>query len=251
MLFRSFLRCPRQAYDIVKTLLRYKINEFKLTPKLFMSCNPSQNWLKQEFYLKHMDDSLEPHKVFIQALPQDNMYLPESYLTILKNLPPAQRARLYNGSWDYETDNGLFDFDIINKSLYQAQPNPNDKKYMTIDVARFGDDRSVVMIWVGLVVTECHIYRKLSAVDLVDQIKILASGYGIHPTNMILDADGVGGPVADMLRATNFINNAKPLHNQNFSNLKSQCYVKLSELLKEGKISINLIEPIMIDDFTQ
>jgi len=244
-------QCPRQAYDIVKTLLRYKINEYQLTPKLFMSCNPSQNWLKQEFYLKHTEGTLEDNKVFIQALPTDNENLPASYLEILKNLPPAQKARLYSGSWDYDTDDGLFDFESINDSLFRFQPNVDDKKYMTIDVARFGDDRSVVMIWVGLCITECHVFRKIPTTQLADEIKILASGYGIHPQHMIIDSDGVGGGVADMLKGVNFINNAKALHNQNFSNLKSQCYIKLSELFKEGKISINLIEPGMVDDLTQ
>ena len=244
-------QCPRQAYDIVKTLLRYKINEYELTPKLFMSCNPSQNWLKQEFYLKHTNGSLEDHKIFIQALPTDNPNLPASYIEILKNLPPQQKARLYSGSWDYEDEEGLFDFDLISQAIHRFQPNPNDKKYMTIDVARFGDDRSVILIWVGLCITECFIYRKLDATTLVEQIKTLAAGYGIHPTNMIVDSDGVGGPVADMLKGTNFINNSKALHDQNFSNLKSQCYVKLSDLFKEGKISINIMEPQYVDDLTQ
>ncbi len=53
---------------------------------------------------------------------------------------------------------------------------------------------------------------------------------------MIVDSDGVGGGVADQIKGTNFVNNSKALHEQNFSNLKSQCYVKLSELFKEGKM---------------
>ena len=122
---------------------------------------------------------------------------------------------------------------------------------MSVDVARFGDDRSVVMIWVGLVVLECHVYTKLSTVQLSDEIKELIRFHGIHPNNVIVDSDGVGGGVADQIRGTNFVNNSKPLHNQNFSNLKSQCYVKLSELFKEGKMSLNLLEPSMIDDLTQ
>ncbi len=44
---------------------------------------------------------------------------------------------------------------------------------------------------------------------------------------------------------------SKALHNQNFVNLKSQCYVKLSELFKEGKISLNILESSLIDDITQ
>jgi hypothetical protein len=66
-----------------------------------------------------------------------------------------------------------------------------------------------------------------------------------------VDSDGVGGGVADQIKGTNFVNNSSPLHGQNFLNLKSQCYVKLSELFKEGKISLNILDPSMIDELTQ
>ena len=244
-------QCPRQAFDIVRTLLRYKINEYNLTPKLFMSCNPSQNWLKQEFIIPTNNGTLEPNKIFIQALPSDNKYLPPSYIEILKNLPPQQRARLYSGSWDYEAEDGLFEFDSISESIFKFNPDVNEKKVMTVDVARFGDDRSVVMIWVGLCVIECKIYRKIPTTQLSEEIKMLASVHGIHPNNMIVDSDGVGGGVADQIRGKNFINNSKALHDQNFGNLKSQCYVKLSDLFKQGKISINILDPNITDDLTQ
>jgi hypothetical protein len=68
---------------------------------------------------------------------------------------------------------------------------------------------------------------------------------------VIVDSDGVGGGVADQIKGTNFVNNSKALHEQNFSNLKSQCYVKLSELFKEGKISLNILDPNVVDELTQ
>ena len=242
---------PRQAYDVVRSLLRYKTKEYNLTPKLFMSCNPSQNWLKQEFIIPTNNGTLDSKKIFVQALPTDNPNLPQSYIEILKSLPTQQRRRLYEGSWDYETSEGLFDFDLISESIFKFSPDTNDKKVMTIDVARFGDDRSVVMIWVGLCVIECKIFRKIPTTQLSEEIKMLASIHGIHPNNMIVDSDGVGGGVADQIRGKNFINNSRPLHDQNFSNLKSQCYIKLSDLFKEGKISINIMDPNITDDLTQ
>ncbi len=242
----------RQAYDVVRSLLRYKINEFKLKPTLFMSCNPSQSWLKQEFYIPMMNGTIEPNKIFIQALPTDNPNLPESYLNILKSLPLKQKKRLYDGDWNYEsTEDSLFDFDLISNSLYKFTPNPQDKKYMSVDVARFGSDRSVICIWVGLVVTEILIYTKLSTTELSSEIRELIAKYGIHPNNIIVDSDGVGGGVADQIKGTNFVNNSKALHEQNFNNIKSQCYVKLSDLFKEGRISLNLLDPTVIDDLTQ
>jgi hypothetical protein len=171
---------------------------------------------------------------------------------MLKELPPQQKRRLLEGDWDYlDESDSLFNFDDITNSVYRISPNDTEKKYMTVDVARFGDDRSVVMIWVGMVLLECYIYRKLSTVELSTLIKALMVSNKVHPQNVIIDSDGVGGGVADQIKGTNFVNNARPLHEQNFSNLKSQCYVKLSDMFREGKISINLIEPSLVEDLTQ
>ena len=240
------------AYNIVKSRIRYKLNEYNLIPKLLMTCNPSNNWIKKDFYLPYTQGKLEENKVFIPSLPLDNPYLPPSYIEMLKELPPQQRRRLLEGDWDYlDESDSLFKFDEISASIFKSVPNTQDKKYMTIDVARFGDDRSVVMIWVGLVLVECHVYRKLSIVELSSNIEDLMRSHGVHPQNCIVDSDGVGGGASDILRATNFVNNSRPLHEQNFSNLKSQCYVKLSDMFRDGKISINILEPSMIDDLTQ
>lgn len=240
------------CYSIVKSRIRFKLNQYKLIPKVLLTCNPSNNWIKKDFYIPFIEGRLETNKAFVAALPLDNMYLPDSYIQMLRELPPQQRKRLLEGDWNYMDDtDSLFEFDSISGSIFKDSPNPQDKKYMSVDVARFGSDRSVVTIWVGLVVTEVLVYSKLSTTELSSQIKDLIAKYGIHPMNVIVDSDGVGGGVADQIKGTNFVNNAKPLHDQNFSNLKSQCYVKLADMFREGKISLNILEPSTIDDLTQ
>ena len=240
------------AFSIVKSRIRYKLNEYNLIPKVLMTCNPSNNWIKKDFYIPFIQDRLQDNQVFIPSLPMDNPHLPSSYIEMLKELPPQQRKRLLEGDWDYlEDSDSLFKFDDITSSIYKLEPNPQEKKYMSIDVARFGDDRSVVMIWVGMVVISCHVYRKLSTTELYTEIQDLMKFNGIHTQNVIVDSDGVGGGISDLLRATNFVNNARPLHEQNFTNLKSQCYIKLSEMFREQKISLNILEPAVVEDLTQ
>lgn len=243
---------PQLAFNILKSRIRFKLNEYNLIPKILLTCNPGQVWLKKYFYLPYIDESLEPNKAFVPALPLDNPHLPATYIEMLRSLPSGQRKRLLEGDWNYEMEaDSLFDFDDVSSSVFKHAPKPEDKKYISVDVARFGSDRSVAIVWVGLVALECFVYTKLSTVELSSEIKALIAKYGIHPSNVIVDSDGVGGGVADQIRGTNFVNNSKALHNQNFSNLKSQCYVKLSELFKEGKISLNILDPSLIDDVTQ
>ena len=240
------------CYAIVKSRIRYKLNQYNLIPKVLLTCNPSNNWIKKDFYLPFIQETLPENIEFIPALPLDNPHLPPSYIEMLKELPIQQRKRLLEGDWDYlEDSDSLFKFDDISNSVYKFIPNKDDKKYISLDVARFGDDRSVAVVWNGLCITEIYVYKKLAATELATEIKGLMASYGVHPHNLIVDSDGVGGPVADMLKGTNFINNSKALHDQNFSNLKSQCYTKLADMFKEGKISINVNDPQLVDELTQ
>lgn len=241
------------AYNILKSRMRFKLNEYNLIPKMLMTCNPGQVWLKKDFYLPYIQGTLSINKAFVPALPLDNPHLPPSYIEMLKSLPSAQRRRLLEGDWNYmDEDDSLFNFDHISNSVFKDVPQGTDKKYMSVDVARFGGDRSVVVIWSGLVVLDVKVYSKLSTTELSTEIRDLIRSHGIHINNVIVDSDGVGGGVADQLKGcTNFVNNSSPLHGQNFTNLKSQCYVKLSELFKEGKISINLMDPSIVDELTQ
>jgi hypothetical protein len=240
------------AYNILKSRIRFKLDQYNLIPKILMTCNPGQVWLKKVFYLPYIQETLPPNMSFVPALPLDNPHLPASYIEMLKGLPPQQRKRLLEGDWNYmdESDN-LFDFDSISNSIFSNVPQGTDKKYISVDVARFGSDRSVAIVWSGLVVLEVFIYSKLSTTELSSEIRELIQKYGVHPNNVIVDSDGVGGGVADQIKGTNFVNNSSPLHKQNFSNLKSQCYVKLAELFKEGRISVNVIEPSIVDELTQ
>ena len=240
------------TYSILKSRIRYKLNQYNLIPKILLTCNPANNWIKKDFYLPHMEGTLESDKAFVAALPLDNPFLPDSYIEMLKTLPEAQKRRLLNGDWNYTDDSlSVMTFEDISNSVFKFKPLPTDTKRMSVDVARFGNDRSVVMIWSGLVVLECFVFSKLSTTELSAEIKELIAKYGIHPNNVVVDSDGVGGGVADQIKGTNFVNNSRPLHDQNFSNLKSQCYIKLGELFKEGKISLNILDPSIVDELTQ
>lgn len=242
----------RMAYNILKSRIRYKLTEFGIIGKILMTTNPSQNFIKKEFYLPYSEGTLEPTKQFIPSLPLDNPHLPQSYLDMLNTLPSEQRKRLLLGDWNYNEElDALFQFDDIVSSTFKNTPNAADKKYISIDVARFGGDSTVVTIWAGLTIIEIIRYNKLDGDSLYRNITELIAKHGIHPSQVIADSDGVGGFLVDRLRCTSFVNNARPLHDQNFTNLKSQCYVKLSDLIKEGKISINVFDPSVVDDLTQ
>jgi hypothetical protein len=136
----------------------------------------------KRFYIPHEEGTLEENKVFIPSLAYDNHHLPESYIEMLKELPSQQRERLLNGNWRYTDDiNALFKFEDISASAYRHAPNPNDKKYISVDVARFGSDTSVAVLWVGLTIVEILRYKNVnqwinpegwSVYDILDEVNI-------------------------------------------------------------------------------
>lgn len=229
----------KKAWQVVKSRMRYKLKEYGLIPKLLGSCNPAKNWVYSDFYKPSIDNDLKPYRRFIQALPTDNPHLPQSYLESLLQLDKASRMRLYYGNWDYDDNPALlFSLDSIN-NVFTNEFVQGGQKYISADIARFGKDSSVVVLWDGLRVEEIKQYKKKSTFEMADIIKELAKQHRIPNTNISIDADGVGSGVVDQIRnAYNFVNNSRALNDENYSNLKSQCYFKLAEKMAKNEIYI-------------
>jgi PBSX family phage terminase large subunit len=240
------------CYNILKSRIRYKLTDYSLIPKIILTCNPGNNYIKRIFYIPFQEGNLPESKVFIQSLITDNPYVSQDYIDMLQTLPAEQKKRLLYGDWFFTDEIGkLFDYDDIVSASYRNAPNPADKKYISVDVARFGNDTSIAIVWVGLTVVEIVRYKKIDTVELSNNIKELIAKHGIHPSQVICDSDGLGAGVVDNIRCTAFVNNSSPLHKQNYGNLKSQCYVKLSDMVKEGKISINIMDSAIVEELTQ
>jgi hypothetical protein len=240
------------CYNILKSRIRYKLTDYNLIPKIILTCNPGNNYIKRIFYIPFQENNLPESKVFIQSLITDNPYVSQDYIDMLQTLPAEQKKRLLYGDWFFTDEIGkLFDYDDIVACSYKNAPNPNDKKYISVDVARFGNDTSIAIVWVGLTVIEIVRYKKLDTIELSNNIKELIAKHGIHPSQVIADSDGLGAGVVDNIRCTPFVNNSSALHKQNFANLKSQAYVKLSDMVKEGKISINVMDSAIVEELTQ
>ena len=110
--------------------------------------------------------------------------------------------------------------------------------YITCDVARFGKDKTVIMVFSGLHVIKIRTFDKSSVVEVADEIRNLQSQYNVNLHNIIVDEDGVGGGVKDIIRCKGFVNNSKPLKNENYQNLKTQCYYKLADLVNKGQVGV-------------
>lgn len=244
-----------KAWQIVKSRIRYKIKQLGITPKMLGTCNPAKNWVYAQFYLKDKNGKLDRDKKFIQALPTDNQHLPQSYLDSLLSLDDNSKQRLYYGNWEYDNDPAkLIDYENI-QNIFTNDFVEHGEKYISADIARFGSDKMVIMVWSGFRVVEIFTLAKSSITETSKAIKDLSLKHNVPLNNIIADEDGVGGGVVDILRCKGFVNNSKALPVENvivqYQNLKTQCYYKLAECIQSNLIYVNCKDNSIVDDITK
>ena len=112
------------------------------------------------------------------------------------------------------------------------------------------------MLWQGLHLKYINTLLKSAIYDVVEDIKRLQQENQVPLRNVIVDEDGVGGGVVDMLPSCRgFVNNSRPLKNENYQNLKTQCYYKLAEKINKNEIGITtndiMIKQYIIEELEQ
>lgn len=236
---------------------RWKNNEYNIKGKLLMTCNPKKGWLKREYVDKWKKNTLESHSVFIQAFASDNTYLPEDYVqTLNSEKDPVRKARLADGDWEYDTTFGsYFESEAIGDLWTNTLPDVTDSdKFMTIDVARNGPDKTVLHFWKGFNLYKTEVYQKQDTRITALRVKEAARRESIPYSHIIADDDGVGGGVVDnCVGIHGFVNNGQPLPNlearyeylekQNFSNLKTQCAWIMAKKVNRHEVAITIEHP--------
>jgi len=227
-----------KAKNIVASRLRYRLDEFNLIPKMLMTCNPAKNWVYTQYYRPSKDRNQKPLRKFIQSLVDDNEYISKYYKTQLETLDELSKQRLLFGNWEYDaTKDSLIEYSAI-LNMFNQKGVEGDK-YISCDVARFGSDKTIIMLWKGLHLKTIQTLLKSAINDVVDAVRAMQQEHQVKLSNIIVDEDGVGGGVKDYLRCKGFVNNATPLKKENYQNLKTQCYYKLADLINKGQVGIN------------
>jgi len=230
-----------KAKNIVASRLRYKLDDYNLIPKMLMTCNPAKNWVYTQYYRPAKDGNQKSHRQFIQSLVDDNDFISKHYKTQLLTLDELSKQRLLFGNWEYDaTKDSLINYDSI-LNMFDNK-GVKGEKYISCDVARFGSDKTVIILWEGLHATKIKTLLKSSINDVVSEIKTLQQEHLINLRNIILDEDGVGGGAKDFLRCQGFVNNARPLKGENYQNLKTQCYYKLADLINKGQVGVDCLD---------
>ncbi|RAJ24986.1 phage terminase large subunit [Pedobacter cryoconitis] len=232
-----------KAWQVLKSRIRYKLDEFGLIPKIMGTCNPSKNWVYADYYKPNLDGTLEPYKAFIQSLISDNPFVSKEYVKSLNQMDNASKQRLLFGNWDYDNDpSALLTYDQI-LDLFNNSHVLSDvsKKAITADIAMEGADKMVLTYWQGFVAEKIKVIPKTTGKDVIDAIELMAKTYGVPKSRIVFDGDGVGnfigskdGTSGFLQGAKSFKNGSKALNDENYKNLKTQCIYKFAQRASEA-----------------
>lgn len=231
---------PYEAIKILFTRLGRKNNhKYGIKKKMLETFNPSKTHVYERYYRPHKENQPIESHVFVPALPKDNPSPDvEDYINdIIKTSDPITIQRLIHGNFEYDDDpNALIEYENILNLFTNNHVGKTGKKYITADIARLGSDKAVIMVWDEFTIIDIFEFDKSKTTEIQNAINALKVKHKIPNSNIVADEDGVGGGVVDNCRIKGFVNNSRPFNNENYSNLKTQCYYKLSEKINSNEV---------------
>jgi len=189
-------------FEMLATRLRLKLPGIMYF--FLLSCNPNIGWIKERFI-----EANHPDHIFIPSLPTDNAAnLPNDYIDRMRKILTKQRQKaLLDGDWEAvgEPDN-VYPYLEVQKAV-RRRLEASLPVEIGVDVARSGDDESVVILREGLKV---RVYNKAQGHDTMRttgeiwtccQKKIIPKwGCKLDRITIKVDADGLGAGVVDRLK---------------------------------------------------
>jgi len=223
----------------------WRLNDkYLLKRKLLETFNPDKNHVYPRFYKPWKEGKETSTKKFVNALPTDNPHpsVREWVEDMLLTADEQTIQRQIYGNFEYD-DNPLSllpNYDDICDLFTNDFVQGNGQRYLIADIAYMGADVFVITIWDGFVI------EKVIAIDKIDETAIgnklleLAQEYRVPHSNIVYDADGLRKFTSNSLKrltaAKPFTNNAAPIKDKQFGNLKTECAFKLKELIEKKMI---------------
>lgn len=224
--------------------LRSTLTATKAQCKIIGNFGGISNWVHKLKDKAKTDKEYEYFRVTCWDAIREGILDQEEVEQAKRDLPEKIFKELYEA--EQSEDEGQL---VMNESILKLFSNTHLEsgiKYITGDIARLGKDKSVFMVWDGFRVEKIVELAISKVNESVDVINNLASEFNVNRNNIIVDEDGVGGGVKDYLRCIGFVNNSRPIKingkEENFSNLKTQCYYKLAEYINRNELYVNCNE---------
>lgn len=197
------------------------------------------------------DDPIEALKlragaVYVRCDWFDNPWFTEQLMQEMKDdyaYNPDEAEHIWGGEFRKQSDNAVMSRVAVREAMSREVDEDGDYQ-LAVDVARYGDDSSIVTMRKGLKMCGLWEYRQKSLVELCG----LVEGHTRNNHDIVIKCDetGVGGGLVDMLQARGYRNviginfGSAPQDKDKFSDLPSEmwCTFPLSEvrLMNDDKL---------------
>ena len=149
------------------------------------------------------------------------------------------------GNWNVDPEENV-DAPIspANAKLICAKDNSpliNDERWITADIADYGTDNTVILVWYGLHVVDITILTKSTGKQNVDAILLKATEHLIADSHIIYDATNaryISDYISDSIPFLSS-NSPRGLYSRMANRLKDECYLRLVKMIENGMITMN------------
>lgn len=176
--------------------------------------------------------------VVVRANYTDNPWFPsalEADMRMDRQTDPSKYAHVWLGEYQTQADKQFISWDVVQAAQQRQFRRDARPVLFGLDVARFGDDRSVLAIRNGDTLVDLMKWERVDTQQLAAFVVEVANSR--KPDAIFVDGVGVGGGVVDRLRALNLhvieVNGgAKAGNDQRYVNKRAEMWGRMKEWLE-------------------
>lgn len=174
---------------------------------------------------------------------QELLKVDPNYLANLNAQSKEEKSRLLDGNWNIKrSEADVYDYIKMRDMFtnhFLADKYKHSELRITTDIALKGSDKLVVFVWRGKMLIDFAILDKSKGNVVIETITSMAYKHGVPQSFILFDNDGVGQFVDGYIEdAVEFNNGARALNDENYKNLKSQCYIKSGDAVANNEYYI-------------
>lgn len=205
---------------------------------------------RDAFYQQYAEALAKPDEYYAQVLraSETGLVKQEELDSARTQMPESVYNREYECSFDEPGVNQLISGDMVRAAMARKF-QPQGPRLLGVDVARFGDDRTVIAWRDGDVVKHFSIFRGIDTMETVGHVTLAVNEF--KPDGVFIDAVGVGGGVADRLRQLRYPvidvgSGNKATDDSRYANLRAEMWNKMALWIKD-RASLPNIEALDLD----
>lgn len=258
------------TFDETDTLKDFFISWKEIFRPMFLDTGGTANFIgtpkKENPNLLRLEKEFEKSKYNYEAFhftSFDNPFLPRSELEALQKEyegdPTSYKQEILA---EYvENEGALFKYSALT-DMFTNTITKSSEKYLIVDVADDGSDKTVFSFWEGLECYKVIKFKELQTDGVINQIREYASSERISYSQIIVDAIGVGAGVVSSPLLAGIVGfkssygaiktEESPVHIPTvhyrkdapllteYKNLRSQCIFKLALLVNNHQIAVRI-----------